>query len=80
MHVAITDDTCTKTEGIICIERETGTAIILFGEIDILDKLVAIAKAMKVPRVMLVVPEASINQLTPMGWHEATDLKVLLKE
>lgn len=77
MHVILRGQTSGEVEGIICIERESGSAIILEGDIERLDELVSIAFAMKVPAVRLVVPIAAVEQLEAFGWKRTPSLIVL---
>jgi hypothetical protein len=79
MHVILKNQVTKETEGIICIERESGTAVILEGDIERLDDMVKIALAMKVPGVQLVVPEAAVEQLESLGWKRAVGQVVLTK-
>lgn len=77
MHIILKNQATQQVEGIICIERESGSAIILEGDIERLDELVAIAFAMKVPAVRLVVPIAAVEQLEVFGWIRTPGLVVL---
>ena len=79
MHVILKNQTTKEVEGILCVERESGTAIILEGDIERLSELVAIALAMKVPIVKLMVPEAAVAELEEFGWKRSPNLVVLTK-
>ena len=79
MHIILKNQVTKETEGILCIERESQSAIILEGDIERLDELVTIALAMKVPAVRLVVPEAAVEQLEALGWKRTPNLVVLSK-
>lgn len=79
MHVILKNQLTKDVEGILCIERESQSAIILEGDIERLDELVAIAFAMKVPAVRLVVPAAAVEQLEAFGWKRTPGLVVLSK-
>lgn len=80
MHVILKNQVTKETEGILCIERESQSAIILEGDIERLDELVTIAFAMKVPAVRLVVPEAAVEQLEAFGWKRTPNFIVLSKD
>lgn len=79
MHIILKNQVTKETEGIVCIERESQSAIILEGDIDRLEELVAITFAMKVPAVRLVVPTAAVEQLEALGWKRSPGLVVLSK-
>lgn len=79
MHVILKNQVTKDVEGILCIERESQSAIILEGDIERLDELVSIALALKVPVVRLVVPEAAVEQLEAFGWKRTPNLVVLSK-
>jgi len=79
MHVILKNQITKDVEGILCIERESQSAIILEGDIERLDELVSIALALKVPVVRLVVPEAAVEQLEAFGWKRSPNLVVLSK-
>ena len=80
MHIILQNQTSGETEGILCIERESQSAIILEGDIERLDELVRIAFAMKVPAVRLVVPQAAVEQLEAFGWVRTPSFIVLSKD
>lgn len=63
MHVKIIDQQNNECRGIICIERDAGTSIILLSRPDTIDQLVAIARAMKVGRVLMLTQGG-----VPEGW------------
>jgi len=79
MHVILQNQVTKETEGILCVERSSGSAIILEGDIERLDELVKIAFALKAPAVRLVVPVALVEQLEAHGWVQTPDLVVLSK-
>lgn len=79
MHIILKNQVTKETEGILCIERASQSAIILEGDIERLDEMVQIALAMKVPAVRLVVPEAAVVLLEASGWQRTPGLVVLTK-
>jgi hypothetical protein len=79
MHIILKNQVTKEVEGILCVEREAHTAIVLHSDIDRLDDLVAIARGMKVPNVRLIVPKAAVEQLEAYGWKPVADLVVLSK-
>ena len=79
MHVILKNQVTKEVEGVLCIERESQTAIVLHADIDRLDDLVAIARGLKVPIVRLMVPKAAVEQLDAYGWKPDPDLVVLAK-
>lgn len=80
MHVILQNQVTKEIEGILCVERNSGSAIILEGDIERLDELARIAFAMKVPSVRLIVPKAAIEQLEALGWKRAANFVVLSKD
>lgn len=79
MHVAISDPETGQSLGTICIDRSTQTCYILQADIEQLDTLVAIARAQKVPQVILVTPIQGVEELQSLGWVIARDKVVMMK-
>jgi hypothetical protein len=73
------NQTTKEVEGVLCVNRETHTCIILQADVDRLEDLVAIARAMKVPNVQLIVPKAAVKELEAYGWAPIPDLVVVTK-
>lgn len=80
MHVTITDPETGEILGTLCIDRGAGTCYVLDADIEVLDSLVATAKATNAPGVRLVVPVEAIEELSAIGWKEDRNLVVLTKE
>jgi hypothetical protein len=80
MHYIIKNQVSGQIEGILCIERESHTGIILKADIDRLSELVSIARGLKVPSVQLIVPKTITEQLEAYGWKLVTELVVMTKE
>ena len=68
MHVTIKEQGVTGDQSTMCVSRETQTAIILQGDFDQLDQLVAIAASFKVPKVYLLVDPESVPTFAEAGW------------
>lgn len=79
MHITLKDQVTKEVEGVLCVSRDTQTCIILQADVDRLEDLVAIARAMKVPNVRLIVPEAAVEELEAYGWVPAPGLVVVTK-
>jgi hypothetical protein len=79
MHVILRGQVTKDIEGVLCIERDSHTAIILHADIDRLDDLVAIARGLKVPKVLLMIPPNAVEQLEAYGWKVLSDLVVMSK-
>lgn len=79
MHIILKDPVTGEEEGLLCVERKAQTCFILFADIDRLETLVNIAKSQKVPAIMLVVPDASVEELESLGWHKAEGQVLLTK-
>ena len=79
MHIILKNQITQQIEGIICIERESQSAIILEGDIERLHEMVTIAFGMRVPVVRLVVPTAAVLELESLGWERTPDMVVLSK-
>lgn len=54
--------------GVLCVDREIGSCIILQASIDEVDKLLGIAQARGVPHTMIVVPAGVVDELKRKGW------------
>lgn len=80
MHITITDPETGEIQGVLCIDRGAGTCFVLDAQLEVLDVLVATAKATNVPGVTLVVPQEAVPELTELGWHVDQDQVVLVKE
>lgn len=80
MHIVLRNEETGETEGIVCVNRASQTCTVLQADIERLDELVRLALAMKVPRVLLFVPPASVAELESYGWTRVTDLVLLSKQ
>ena len=78
MHIVLRDPKDNAT-GIICVDREAGTSIVLLADIDELDQLVAIAKAQTVPEIQMAVPAELVPDLQARGWSLQTNLRMMVK-
>lgn len=67
-------------EGVLCIERLTGTAYILSASETRLEELAQQAKANNVPELRMVAHKDEIEELAATGWKVLADLVVLTKE
>jgi len=65
--------------GVMCVEREIGSCIILQTSLDEIDKLLSIANAQGVPVVQVVMPKELVQILELKGW-KATDYVVMYHE
>ena len=79
MHIILRNQVTSQVEGILCVERETKTCIILQADIDRLEDLVTIARGQKIPAVWLIVPVAVSDQLAAQGWKPLEGFVVLFK-
>jgi|WetSurSiteA1Bulk_404760.scaffolds.fasta_scaffold07815_5 hypothetical protein len=77
MHIEVKDPLKKDIVGVLCIERDSHSAIILEAEIEYLETLVSIAKSQKVPLVTLVVPHGAVPELQALGW-QVDDTRVVL--
>lgn len=80
MHIQIKNEVTGEVEGVLCIDRATRMCTVLQADVESLDDLVQIALAMKVPRILVFVPEAAVAELESYGWTKSTDLVLLQKK
>lgn len=80
MHIAITDPSSGETLGTLCIDRGAGTCYVLDANVEVLDTLVATARATRAPQIRLVVPSEATTELEALGWSLSEDLIVMTKE
>jgi hypothetical protein len=67
-HVILQEPESPSEKSIMCVERDSQTAIILQGDFDRLDELVRIAGSMKAPKVYLIADQASLPAFIEDGW------------
>jgi hypothetical protein len=79
MHITITNEG-DEVVGVLCVNRETQTCIVLQGDVEYLEDLVQIGAAMKAPQVLLFAPKESVDELLPFGWTPSDSLVVLVRE
>jgi len=79
MHITITNDS-DEIMGVLCVNRETQTCIVLQADVECLEDLVQIGSSLKAPKVHLFVPKDSVSELEPYGWKRDKSLVVLTKE
>lgn len=80
MHIQIKNEATGEVEGVLCIDRATRMCTVLQADVESLDDLVQIALAMKVPKILVFVPEAAVAELESYGWARSTDLVLLQKK
>ena len=78
MHITITNEN-DEIVGVLCINRDTQTCVVLQGDIEYLEDLSHIGAAMKAPKILLFVPPGAVAELLPYGWKFSEDLVVMEK-
>jgi len=63
--------------GVICVEREIGSCIILLFDPDELNQLFSIAKAQKVDGVKVIVPVDLVEDLKSRDWTLLENMRVM---
>lgn len=74
-HIVLRDGD--RVSGVVCVDREIGTSIILSCDIDELGQLVALARAHKVPELRIMVSKDDVEELVARGWTLKKDLRVM---
>ena len=78
MHVIFRNDDG-ELLGDLHISRETQQSTILHADVDVIDELIQISRAHNVPKVTLMVPHNSIEEMEALGWTKDPDLIVMYR-
>jgi hypothetical protein len=79
MHVIIKDPATGDVLGTLCVDRASGSCIVLDAELETLGDLAEIARSLKVPSITLVVPKEAISELEAVGWKRDKERVVLTR-
>lgn len=78
MHITVKDQT-TGSDATMCVERSTGTCVILGGDIDMFDKLVNMANSLKADSVTILAATPAVAALEALGWKASETVVAMTK-
>lgn len=80
MHIKTKNEKTGEVNGVLCVDRDTRTGIVLKAEPVSLNSLAQLAFDMKVPEVLIYVDEAEVDDLVSLGWARAEGVVVMARK
>lgn len=80
MHLRTKDEKTGEVNGVLCVDRDTRTGIVLRADASCLNNLAQLAFDLKAPEVLIYVDETEVDDLVSLGWARAEGMVVMARK